>query len=174
MKGIKKPANLDDLRLGVQTILAEFQKSFEHPEDDWPNAMFFWHNPEDGVNVMEIPNFMFANHESKNIVANILKTILVTEDVVRFVLCMNVHGVRTQPDDETMERVNREEIRIQQLPGAYEMLTLTVVDAEEEQMWMAEIERPDGLPPRLKEWERLPKDVRLSGRFAGWSEILRA
>jgi len=173
---VSEPSHLSTFRDLVRDFLAWSNRQMTEPDADWPVCMLWMENAEHQVDVMEVPGQLFATGVMKDAVARVIKMVMKSSDAVRYVLVMNVHGLfldRTdEENEEVMQRVQDEEVRIQQLPGAKEALMMIWGDAEEEHQGIALISRHDDRPPELGEWDD-EKAERVEGRFSGLNRALR-
>lgn len=163
------PATLADLRRTVQATARKIGREFRRPDDDWSSALIV-QTPDDVVPVPLAAGLMEFGYQ-KDIVAGLIKRAVAEVGALRYALLLNTHMVR-EPDQETLDRIHAEQVRIGQLPGAVETLVLVVGDAESEELWLAQIERDGIHPPWLKPWYQ-PDHDKTSGRFAGLNQYLR-
>jgi hypothetical protein len=167
------PATLEHLRRYVVAGLRRIERGFDSPEDDWTMVCFV--QTPAGVEVLALANDLFRDGMSKDALAAFLRGCVITRRAYRYALLLNVHMARS-PSEEELEAVHEERMRIEELERATEHLFMLLGDAEQEQAWMAPIERRPGmLLRRCGRWERL--DTRegwtFEGRFAGLNEAMR-
>lgn len=166
------PATLDDLRQMVFARVRKVERAFTSPVDDWPMAMFVQN--ADGVESMPLRNEWFASGRTKDLLGEVLKQAMVVSGVFRYALLINTHASE-DVSDEQVERIRRDELRVEQVEGAWEQLVLVVGDAETEEAWKAMIGRSARMLRTLGRWERMDAgdEVAISGRFAGLNAYLR-
>lgn len=169
---LSNPATLDDLRRSVVASVRKIGAGFRHPADDWTSVLFV-QSPE-GIEVVGLDNELFARGVTKDALAVVLRGYVAERGAYRYALLLNAH-IAVEPSEEQLEAVRREELRIEQIEGARELLFLCVGDAEEEQVWRAEIFRDRRYVRKLGPWEHLDEASGWSfeGRFAGLNETLR-
>lgn len=172
------PATLADLRKLTMARVRKIGQTFRRPDDDWP--MFMLVQSPHGVEAARLPNYAMATGHTKNALADALRAAMVSHGVFRYALLINAHGIRFDDDDreqadKIMARVRAEQVRIEQLEGAWELLGLAVGDAESEEYWTAEIRRTPRMIRTLGPWERQDDkgDATVAGRFAHLGEVLR-
>jgi len=159
---------LAELREHMQTIITEIGDSFTEPDDDWLHVACF--DGEDGLVIAGLANDLFANGFRKDVLAHVLKQAMVQFKARRYAVLFNAHMKRMASDEE-LERIRDEETRVEHLDGAQECLMLVVGDAEQEEGWIAHIERDGVNPPTLGTWELTDG---FGGRFARLNEQMRA
>lgn len=169
---MSRPATLDSLRALMFGSVRKIGRSFTRPDDDW--AMVMMVQTPQGAEVVPLANELFANGASKEVLGELLRRYVAVRGAYRYALLLNSH-VAVEPTQEQLDAIHRGELRIEQIEGASELLTLLVGDAEEEQVWTAEIVRDSRLVRKHLPWERLDtkEGHSLSGRFVGMNEYLR-
>jgi hypothetical protein len=164
------PATLADLRQHMQAAARKRGGTFTRPDDDWEMVMVV--QSLRGLEVMPIPNDAMESGATKAVFAEAMRMAMVSSGVFRYALLLNTYAVKVakldpaeaeDADITMLELVSEEKLRVADLPGAYEQLTLTVGDAETEEMWVSRIKRHPTLPPRLGPWEK--QEGERSGRF---------
>jgi hypothetical protein len=174
---MSRPATLAALRESVIGSARKIGHSFTKPDDDWANV-FVTQSP-DGVSSEPLPSEWFEHGFQKDRVAAALRLALVMRGVYRYALLLNTYGIElptAEPESyEVLDAVAAEEVRIRDLPGRYELLVLTVGDAETEELWTAKIERSEIHPPKLRPFEQWGpgENVGFEGRFTGLNQALR-
>lgn len=158
-------SSLADLRSHMFVSLRRIGRKFTEPDDDWVQVMAV-QSPK-GIEIAEVE--VPWSGQDKEILGEVLRRAVAEYGAYRYALVLNTHMLKNA-DPETMARVRREEVRISELPGAREMLTLVLGDAETEETWTALIERDGVEPPKLGAWE---KADRFEGRFAGLNAYMR-
>jgi hypothetical protein len=161
------PATLGDLRSFVQANARRIGRGFTRPDDDWIMVCFV-QSPR-GVEVM--PLEMPLDGFGKTALGEALRQANADYGVYRYAVLLNAHGVE-DISEQDLARVRHEEVRVGDMPGAFEQLVLIVGDAEQEEVWRARIERDGRRPPRLGPWERPTFDA-ATGRFAGLNAYMR-
>lgn len=165
----RPPATLGHLRRTVQAAIAKVGRGFQTPEADW-QPMLFVQSPK-GLETFALPALMAAagSGARKEAVAAVLKELLAACGAYRYALLLNVFAIG-EPNEEQVEAMREETMRISAMPGSFECLHLIVGDAESEEHWEADILR-DGRGLRtLGPWEVWDS---AEGRFTDLGEVLR-
>jgi hypothetical protein len=150
-----------------QAKIRRVGEEFEDPDDDWMSVAFL--EGQNDVYVVGMAADMFANDDTKDVLAQWLKFAMQSLKAERYAVLFNVHGLEN-PSEEDWE-AHRNGKRISEFPNAYEMLMLIAGDAEQELCCQARINRDGKTPPTLAEWEIVSQ---FGGRFANLNERMRA
>lgn len=161
---------LEEFRDQVKAIIEQIGRDFTQPDDDWMQVMCL--DTDEGVVVVGLPNEFFANGVSKDKLAIVLKQAMKMVKANNYAVLFNAHmkGFNTKEEMDEFHRVRDEQVRIEHLPGARELLLLVYGNAQMEHALSAEITRDGKNPPALGEWTLVGT---MSGRFAGLNEELR-
>jgi hypothetical protein len=162
-----RPATLAHFRSHVQAIVRDVGREFTEADDDWPMAMFM--QTPLGIECFQLDESLFASARAKNALDEWLRRLVVGRGAFRYGLLLNAHRAPPEMSDEDRARIERGELRYADLPGAPELLLLTVGDAESEEHWLAEIRRQERRPPTLLPWRRSES---YEGRFLGLNELM--
>lgn len=166
MQPQQKIATLGGLREYMQRTVLAIGDGFDNPADDW-DPVYVVQTPR-GIEVIGFESGWFESGMSKDVLGEALR--LRAADVYRYALLINGHGIDPVVTPiETLDEPACRELRIEQVEGNYEFLTLIVGDAEQEEAWLAKIEFDDNLIRSLGEWTK----VDVEGRFAGLNEYMR-
>ena len=150
---------IDDLAGVMRETIEGVQRQFDEPDDDWLPMMGLV--PQDGENVMlAIDADWLANDKSKDELVE--KVMLPAIDGVGAKTIATIFSawMSVLPEDTKIEEI----IRPSEDPDRVEAIVLTVMDSFKIKSWVAEIDRADGFPPALKEWNEMPVNA-FSGRF---------
>lgn len=168
------PATLTDLRKFMQAKIRKIGQGFREPDDDW--AMVLVVQTPAGIEPVALAPDMFRDGRTKDLLAEYLRRLVVAKGAYRYAVLYNAHGIAL-PDEaearETVERIRNEEVRVEQLEGAQEVLWLTVGDAETEEFWSAPILRDARYVRKLGKWENVSAEFDgIAGRFVGLNAYL--
>lgn len=150
----------------AQANIRRVGESFEKPDDDWLSVAFL-QNAE-GVHIIAMDGTMFADENSKDMLAMWLKAAMGFLHADRYAVLFNTYGLKN-PSKEDWEQY-RQGKRLSEFPNACEQLLLIAGDVEQELCFNAAIERDGTNPPTLGEWELMPD---FDGRFAHLNERMR-
>jgi hypothetical protein len=167
---MSRPATLEHLRQLVTGGAARVGAKFTRPDDDWTTT-FFVQTPR-GLEIVGIDPAILSNDAAKDAVGQLLREQVVRVGAYRYAFLMSTWVV--DPDtasEEQLQAIQAGELRVRDVEGRSEQLTLVLGDAEEEQVWYAPIERHEKLPPKLGRWQRSDADA-WGGRFVGLNEYL--
>lgn len=150
---------IDELASVMRDTVEGVQRQFDEPDDDWIPMMGLV--PQDGENVMlAIDADWLANDQSKDELVD--KVMLPAIDGVgaKTIATMFSAWMSVLPEDTKIEEM----VRPSEDPDRVEAIVLTVMDSFKIKTWVVEIDRADGCPPALKEWNEMPVNG-FSGRF---------
>jgi len=150
----------------TQSHIRRVGEGFDEPDDDWISVAFL--QSEDATCMVGMTGDVFANDTSKDMLAHWLKTAMQYFNAERYAVLFNVHGLEN-PSEEDWEQ-HRNGRRLSEFENSCEMLLLITGDAEQELCYQTMINRHDGAPPTLAEWEPVSK---FEGRFANLNERMR-
>jgi hypothetical protein len=160
-------STIGDIRDYVKDVVEDIGRDFTKPDDDWMQVACL--ETEDQVLVIPLQNGFFRNGTTKDVLALVLAEAMRYFKARRYAVLLNVHG-KLLASEEEIAYVRHEEMRIEQMPDAREMLLLVYGDAEEEHCISAMIERDGVNPPTLGEWREAEG---FGGRFAGLNQAMR-
>jgi hypothetical protein len=167
------PKTLREFRSLVQAELRRIGRGLRRADDDWPLLRLYVQSPR-GIDEADLSGVPLELGRQKRIVVAAMKAAISLWGAYRYVLVVNVHS--RELDEEQRARVNMDEIRIEDLPGAREYLWITAGDAESEEFLTARIRRDPGgrRPPTLGAWhDPVAEGGELGGRMLGLNEALR-
>lgn len=144
----------------VQANVRRIGEDFTEPDDDWISVAFL--KSETEMHIIGLPGEIFANDHSKDVLADWLRMAMKMFQAKQYAVLFNVNGLEN-PSEEDWKAYRRGR-RLADFPNSYELLLLISGDVEQELCHNARINRTDGAPPTLGEWELVPG---FEGRFAG-------
>lgn len=159
---------LEEFRDYVKGVVEEIGAEFTEPDDDWMQVACF--DTPGGVVVAGLDNELFANGQSKDKMAFMLKKMMPLMGATNYAVLFNAHA-KMDMSKEEFEQVRREQKRVEEMEGAHELLLLIYGNAQMEMAISADITRDGEHPPTLEEWKSVDG---MGGRFSNLNEELRS
>jgi hypothetical protein len=152
------PTTLEQFRQHVIRELEKQSYRFSHPNHDWLSLQL-WAQNEDGVDYADVAKVVeivrgggdFTTADEKDEASAAVRAAIAGSGSYRYALVTNGNLV---DKDVT-----------------YEVLTMAVGDAEEEQLWIARIRRDSRRRRRIGVWKL---ETEWEGRFVQLNDLLRA
>lgn len=136
---------------GAENVRAQFKD----PRDDWaPIVIALDRKGEISIGLLDL-----SDDEAKELTATkIIPDFIRERKVVALALVVSAWSLEV-PKGETLK------VPIRRSPQRKEILEIAAMSADSTRTLMSDIQRTEIAPPELSEWEELPSNAKLGGRF---------